>query len=74
MQALRTFEEVDSKGMVQINIPKEFGGRVEILVFPVNDNGKSQESSVDQYFLNHAFEDDATEDAIWEKYTKEKQA
>lgn len=74
MQALRKFEDVDSNGMVQISIPEAFGGKVEILVFPVNDNGASHENSVDQYFLNNAFEDDANEDAIWAKYVTEKQA
>ena len=74
MQALRRFEEVDSNGMVQIDIPKAFGAKVEILVFPVHDNAELQEMSVDRYFLSNAFEDDATEDAIWAKYITEPQA
>ncbi|MCX7087924.1 MAG: hypothetical protein NTV00_07705 [Methylococcales bacterium] len=72
MLALRKFETVGSNGKVQIDIPQEFGSRVEILILPVHDNVDSSDTSVDTYFLSNAFEDDSEEDAIWQKYITEK--
>lgn len=71
MQALRKFETVDGHGKVHIDIPQEFGGKVEILVFPIRDDVASLDVSVDAYFLSSAFEDDSAEDAVWQKYITE---
>jgi hypothetical protein len=68
MLALRKFETVDGNGKVQIDIPQEFGSKVEILVLPVHNDVDLLEGAVDAYFLDKAFEDDPVEDAIWEKY------
>lgn len=72
MLALRKFETVDGNGKVQIDIPQEFGSKVEILVLPVRNDVDSHDASVDAYFLSKAFEDDPEEDAVWEKYISEK--
>lgn len=72
MLALRKFETVDSSGKVQIDIPQEFGSKVEILILPVHENVDSLDTSVDAYFLSNAFENDPAEDAIWQKYITEK--
>jgi hypothetical protein len=72
MLALRKFETVDGNGKVQIDIPQEFGSKVEILIFPVQDNVDMLDTSVDDYFLSSVFEDDPDEDAIWQKYITEK--
>lgn len=74
MLALRKFETVDDNGKVQIDIPQEFGSKVEILVLPVRDDADSLDTSVDAYFLNNAFEDDPAEDAIWQKYITDKKS
>lgn len=73
MQALRKYESVDATGRIQIDIPKEFGGKVEVLVFPIQDQTHLQDTAAQNYFLNTAFEEDANEDAIWAKYVTEKQ-
>ncbi len=72
MLALRKFEIVDGSGKVQIDIPQEFGSKVEVLIFPVQDNIDILDTSIDAYFLSSAFEDDPDEDAIWQKYITEK--
>lgn len=72
MLALRKFETVDGSGKVQIDIPQEFGSKVEILILSVQDNVDISDTSVDAYFLSNVFEDDPAEDAIWEKYITEK--
>ncbi len=74
MQALRKFETVDANGKIQIDIPQEFGSKVEILVLPVHDDADSFDTSVDAYFLSNAFEDDPAEDAIWQKYITKKKS
>jgi hypothetical protein len=74
MQALRKIETVDGNGKIQIDIPQEFGGKVEILVFPVRGDIDSLDASVDAYFLSNAFEDDLAEDAVWQKYITEKKS
>jgi len=74
MHALRKFETVDSNGKVHIDIPQEFGGKVEILVLPVHDEVDSSDASVDAYFLSNAFEDDSAEDSVWQKYITEKRS
>jgi len=74
MLALRRFETVHGSGKIQIDIPQEFGSRVEILVLPVHDHIDSFDTSVDAYFLSNAFEDDPEEDAIWQKYITEKKS
>jgi hypothetical protein len=51
MLALRKFETVDSSGKVQIDIPQEFGSKVEILILPVHDNVDLLDTSVDAYFF-----------------------
>ena len=72
MLALRKFETVGSSGKVEIDIPQEFGNKVEILILPVQDNVDISDTSVDAYFLSNVFEDDPAEDAIWQKYITEK--
>jgi hypothetical protein len=72
MLALRKFETVDGSGKVQIDIPQEFGSKVEILILPVQDKVVISDTSVDAYFLSNVFEDDPAEDAIWQKYITEK--
>jgi hypothetical protein len=37
MLALRKFETVDGSGKIEIDIPQEFGNKVEILILPVQD-------------------------------------
>ena len=74
MHALRKFEMVDSNGKVHIDIPQEFGGKVEILVLPIRDDAGSLDATVDAYFLSSAFEDDSEEDAVWQKYITEKRS
>lgn len=74
MQALRKFETVDGSGKIQIDIPQEFGSKVEILVLPVHDNADLLDASVDAYFLSNAFEDDSAEDSVWQKYITEKKS
>lgn len=74
MLALRKFETVDGSGKIQIDIPQEFGSKVEILILPVNNDVDSFDTSVDAYFLSNAFEDDPAEDAIWQKYVLEKKS
>ena len=71
MLALRKFETVDGSGKIQIDIPQEFGSKVEILILPIYDNIDAFDNSVDAYFLSNAFEDDFAEDAIWQKYVTE---
>ena len=61
MLALRKFETVDGSGKIQIDIPQEFGSKVEILVLPVHDDIDSFDTSADAYFLSNTFEDDPKE-------------
>ena len=72
MLALRKFESVGKNGTIQIEIPQEFGNKVEILILPARDGVDSLDASVDAYILSNAFEDDHEEDAIWQKYITEK--
>ncbi len=74
MLALRKVEMVGINGTIQIDIPKEFGDKVEILVMPAREAGDLNDAATDAFFLSHAFEDDAVEDAIWQKYIDEKKA
>ncbi len=74
MQVLRKFETVDANGKIQIDIPQEFGSKVEILILPICDDIDSLDASVDAYFLSNAFEDDPAEDAVWQKYITEKKS
>lgn len=74
MQAIRKFETVDGNGKIQIDIPKEFGSKVEILVLPVSEGIDSLDASVDAYFLSNAFEDDPAEDSVWQKYITDKKS
>ena len=72
MLALRKFETVDANGMINIDIPQEFGNRVEVLILPVQAGSELADASADAYFLSNAFGDDAEEDAVWQKYMIEK--
>ena len=74
MLALRKVELVGISGTIQIDSPREFGNKVEILVMPAREGVDSLDASTDAYFLSNAFEDDAAEDAIWQKYITEKNA
>ena len=38
MLALREFEKVDGSGKIQTDIPKKYGYKVEMLVFPIHEN------------------------------------
>ena len=83
MSAIRKIQTVGEKGKLPIEVPKEFGSKVEIILSPASD--KSEESprgvSVIRDGLNDeaiflavtfqaAIEDDPEEDAIWRKYIK----
>ena len=72
MFALRKFETVGDNGMIHIDIPQEFGNRVEVLILPVQAGVEVADAPVDAYFLSNAFGDDAEEDAVWQKYITEK--
>lgn len=73
MLAIRKFETVRDNGMIHIDIPLEFGNRVEVLVLPVSEGVEVADAPMDTYFLSNAFKDDAEEDAVWQKYIKEKE-
>jgi hypothetical protein len=72
MLALPEFKTVDGSRKIQIDIPQEFGFKLEILIFPVDDNLDSLHISVNACFLNKVFEDDHAGDAIWQRYITEK--
>jgi hypothetical protein len=83
MRAIRKIQTVDKEGKLLIEVPKEFGRRVKIILLPASD--KSEESlgegsmireglNDEEIFLAATFqaaiEDDPEEDAIWRKYIK----
>lgn len=48
MQALRIIKNIDKDGILTINIPKELGKRVEIIIFPAAPD--QAETGTTEYF------------------------
>jgi hypothetical protein len=72
MLALTEFKTVDGSRKIQIDIPQGLGCKLDILIFPVDDNLDSLHISVNACFLNKAFKDNHAKDAIWQQYITEK--
>ena len=83
MRAIRKMQTVDKEGKLVIEMPKEFGRRIEIILLPASDKSKEspgegsmirEGSNDEEIFLaapcQAAIEDDPEEDAIWRKYIK----
>jgi len=65
MQAIRKILKTE-KGKVTIDIPEYLGEEVEVIILPVTEELSDRE--FDLLTLNYAFEDDESEDKIWERY------
>ena len=83
MRALRLIKETSDGGVVQIEIPKAFGKRVEIIVMPVSEESENEAIKAtmvreglndEERFLAASYyaviEDDKEEDAVWRQYIK----
>mgnify|MGYP000104915333 CR=1 FL=1 len=67
MQAMRIKKTIDNSREIRIKIPEDFADKVEIIVFPL-ETEESSEEEFNLLTLNCAFEDDESEDKIWERY------
>ncbi|MBU6392495.1 MAG: hypothetical protein KGQ83_09685 [Planctomycetes bacterium] len=79
MQALRMIRETSEEGTLHIQVPKNFGNKVEVIVIPANEEVntislKESEMNEEEVFLVASYqaviEDDEEEDAVWRKYIK----
>ena len=68
---LREILCVDENHQLHINVPADMGSEFEVIVLPVHANVARNLSDDDQFMLaaySAVIENDAEEDAIWEKY------
>lgn len=74
MQAIRLIQEASEDGVLQIKVPKGFGRKVEVILFPAPDYLSQEAMTDDEIFLATSFlstiEDDPEEDAIWREYIR----
>ena len=72
MRALRKIQSVGENGRLFIDVPKQFGSKIEIIILPVTQNTKGYSDWTDeewQDFSLHSFmntEDD--KDVDWEEF------
>ena len=72
MRALRKIQSVGENGRLFIDVPKQFGSKIEIIILPVTQNTKGYFDWTDeewQDFSLHSFmntEDD--KDVDWEEF------
>jgi len=72
MRALRKIQSVGENGKLFINMPKQFGEKVEVIILPVTQNTKEYSDWTDeewQAFSLHSFmntKDD--KDVDWEEF------
>lgn len=67
MQAMRIRKSIDDSREITIKIPEGFSDNVEIIVLPIETEELS-EREFDFLTLNHALEDDESEDKLWHRY------
>lgn len=67
MQAMKIKKAVDNSREIRIKIPEDFADNVEIIVLPL-ETEEISEREFDLLTLSYAFEDDESEDKIWERY------
>jgi hypothetical protein len=82
MQALRLIKETPEDGIVKIEVPKNFGKKIEVIVMPASEKNSSVDAGLivrerpndDELFLAASYqaiiEEDEEEDAIWRSYIK----
>jgi hypothetical protein len=67
MQAMRIRKSISDSREITIKIPEDFSDNVEIIVLPL-EMVELSEREFDFLTLNHALEDDESEDKVWQKY------
>ena len=86
MSAIRYIQEVAENGVIELNVAKTLGRKVEVVVMSMPDNHQSfahkdnriyeKLSDEEQFFAlaaQAAIESDSEEDAVWGKYLKRTQ-
>jgi hypothetical protein len=81
MQALRLIKDTPEDGIVKIEVPKNFGKKIEVIVMPASENSSvaaglivRERPNDEELFLAASYqaiiEEDEEEDAIWRSYIK----
>lgn len=71
---LRENLRVDANHQLHINVPADMGDEFEVIVLPVRHKVVESALNDDEQFMLAAYsavvEDDAEENAVWEKYVR----
>ena len=72
-KVIREIVRVDENHQLHINVPLDMGDEFEVILMPVRPKSEDDSLSDDDRFNLAAYEavidDDAEEDALWERYT-----
>jgi len=71
-EILREILRVDENRRLHIDVPEEMGNEFEVIVVPIRSTVTAENLSDEERFMLAAYaavtEDDAEEDALWERY------